>query len=300
MKRILLTLLIAAVSCGVGYSQSINTAYSNITSNAEKGINPKEWLSVIAELNSLPKDTIGQLTSQAIVVAKYLTSHGESHNQKVAGINVLLDFSIGNPSLFGNQTIPFLKTIPRDVYDSSAIKKLELYLSNGNNPSLQEAIKVSGYVGGEELHSFLLQNESLFTRFKRNKWPYALAMSRLGDTLWLNYCLEKVKKLEVNTQTIYFVFPDLAYTRQQAAIQYLVDVLQNMSYSCDSPNPESTSKIDCGYRVMELLAPAVADFPFSIGVSGDLKVDNYKKALIEVREWFSQKNGSYQIRNDNY
>lgn len=300
MKRIFLTLLIAVLSCGATYSQSISNVFSIISSNAEKRIAPKEWQNVIAELKSLRKDTITPLTQQALEVTKYLIAHGDGLDSQEMGLNLLLDFSTENPTLFGNQTIPFLKTVPRSVYDSSSIGKLKLYLSNVNNPSLTEAIKVSGYVGGEELRNFLQANESLYTSLKRNKWPYALAMSRLGDTLWLNYCLAKVKKLEVNTQAIYFVYPDLAYTRQREAIEYLVDILQNKSYSCDSPNPESSSKVDCGYRVMEILAPVVVDFPFKVGISGDLRVDNYPKALVEVREWFSQKSGSYQIRNDIY
>lgn len=298
MKKIL-TLLLLIGGSSVCFSQkSIQHVFSTITSSPSKSVSYKELQSAISELKLLRKDTLTTDFNKTLVVTTYLLNQTENRENKTIGLNILLDFAAGNPKVFGGQVIPIVKRVARDVYDSASLIKLTVYLTNPNNPSIPEALKVAGYVGGEELHRFLQQQDSIYTKAKRTKWPYALAMARMGDAAWITYCTEKVKRLEVNTQSIYFLYPDLAYTRQKEAIDYLVSVLLNNSYTCDSPNPESSDKIDCGYRLMEILAPVVNDFPFKVGASGDLTVSDYKKALAEIREWFKQKNGSYTINTN--
>lgn len=295
MKKILTLLLLIGGSSLCFSQESIHVVFKKITSSPAVTASAAEKQRAISELRAIRKDTLTPDFSAALAVIQYLLNQEENHNDRIAALNILLDFSAGNPILFGNQTVSVLKGVPREQYDSTSQVKLAEYLSNPNNPSIPDALKVAGYVGGEELHRFLQQHDSVYTSAKRTKWPYALAMARMGDTAWVSYCVEKVKRLEVNAQTIYAIYPDLAYTRQQAAVDFLVSVLMNSGYTCDSPNPESTSKIDCGYRIMEILAPVINDYPYKVGASGDLIVSDYKQALAEVREWFRQKNGSYTI-----
>lgn len=295
MKKILTLLLLIGSSLLCFSQESINVVFRKITSHPPVTASAAELQNAINELQSIRKDTLNPDFPTAIAVMKYLLNQEENRKERVACLNVLLDFSTGNPILFGSQTIPVLKTVPSELYDSTSLIKLTAYLNNPNNPAIPEALKVAGSVGGDRIFSYLQANAPTFTATKQTKWPYALAMAHMSDTTWLSYCLAKVKKLEVNAQTIYTIYPDLAYTRQKVAVDFLVSILMNNSYTCDSPNAESTSKIDCGYRIMEILAPVVTDFPYKVGASGDLIVTDYKKALVEVREWFRKKNGNYAI-----
>ena len=54
----------------------------------------------------------------------------------------------------------------------------------------------------------------------------------------------------------------------------------------------------CAYRVMELLAPVIKDYPVAVGVDGGVVSENYPQALETTRAWFKQQNGKYEILRD--
>ena len=118
------------------------------------------------------------------------------------------------------------------------------------------------------------------------KWNSLLALARLGDNNALNIVLEKVKKAGVNDDVVDALFPDLIYTQQRRAFDYLVSVLYSDDANCQSPDPESSSTMNCACRVIEMLAPIIKDFPLKVEPGGDLATDNYLSALITVRDWF--------------
>jgi len=67
--------------------------------------------------------------------------------------------------------------------------------------------------------------------------------------------------------------------------------------STDQNNPV---KIQCGYRIMEQLAPIIKDFPYGIKTSGDIDTANYREALTNTRKWFSEKKGDYEIIDESF
>ena len=50
---------------------------------------------------------------------------------------------------------------------------------------------------------------------------------------------------------------------------------------------------------MEMLAPAIKNYPYSLDATGELLTDDYDKALYNIREWF-KKNPQYIIVNTQY
>jgi len=152
MKISLVMLLLIIGSSFLCFSQKgITKAYTKISSQPKESMSAEEWQKAIGELQTIRKDTLSPEFLKALAVTKYLANQSENLSNRTVGLNLLLDFSIGNPRLFGSQTIPFLKAVPRETYDSSAIKKLSQYLSNSTNPSTKEALKIAGYVGGDYL-----------------------------------------------------------------------------------------------------------------------------------------------------
>jgi hypothetical protein len=111
--------------------------------------------------------------------------------------------------------------------------------------------------------------------------------------------LDRVKKLPVNDNVVYEIFPDLIYARQMEAISYLTRVLFSDENNCESADAENATKIPCAYRVMEQLAPVSEGYPLELGESGDVKTKDYTAALKKVREWF-RKQKDYKIIRDTY
>ncbi len=159
-------------------------------------------------------------------------------------------------------------------------------------------VRLCGYLQIADQRS-VIQNQlqAGAIKSKSDKWSAYLAMCRLGDAQALSYVMGRVRKLPVNDDVVYDVFPDLIYTRQREAIHYLVEALNSNEKNCEPANPEASGNIPCAYRVMEMLAPVVKDFPLQTDATGDVIAKDYAKALQLAREWLNQ-HPDYLIKTD--
>ena len=132
------------------------------------------------------------------------------------------------------------------------------------------------------------------------RWQAYTALARLGDQQAVDFMLNRVRSIGLNDDVVYELFPDLVYTRSFRAIRYLEEVLMSDDKRCDLPSDDSHTKITCAYRVMELLAPAIKDYPLTRSASGDIAEKDYPKALDRVRAWFKEKDGTYEIIRDTF
>ena len=130
------------------------------------------------------------------------------------------------------------------------------------------------------------------------RWAALLALSRMGDATASQDILKRVKKAGINDDVVYDLFPDLIYTRNKELFAYLIEVLHSDEKNCTSAG-ENVSKIPCAYRVMEMLAPIIKDYPLTLDASGDVNTKDYAAALQTVRTWFKQ-HPNYTILNDTY
>jgi hypothetical protein len=190
-----------------------------------------------------------------------------------------------------------LRSFDKRDFNNDAIESLKV-LVDLKTPHLNTIIKITGYLGLVDLQpafAAIMASKAKAT----DKWACQLALARMGDQTAINFILDKVKNSNINDDLIYSVVPDLVYTKQKVLLDYLVEIIQHDTPSCQSANPDSNTKILCGYRVMELIAPAIEDYPLSVDAFGDLTVSDYAQALTTVRLWFSGKS-DYKIKTENY
>ncbi|RAW02133.1 hypothetical protein DQQ10_06180 [Pseudochryseolinea flava] len=131
------------------------------------------------------------------------------------------------------------------------------------------------------------------------RWSAIISLVRMNDNDALYEMMSRVQNVTLNNDVVYEIFPDLVYTRHRMAITYLVNVMRSDEKNCMTADAEREVAIPCGYRIMEMLAPAIENYPLQLDESGDVITKDYVKALQTVREWFS-KNPSYVIRKDTY
>jgi len=162
-------------------------------------------------------------------------------------------------------------------------------------------LKLVGFAGLDEQKEYIKKNlnNGVYTSNKV-KWAAHLTLARLGIEEEIEFCVDLVKKQPVNDDVVYELIPDLIYTRQKQALDFVLTILHSERKDCYSANPENPQKIMCGYRVMEFLGPVIKNFPLEIDNTGDLIVDNYKEALLIVRDWFIKENGTYEIISNTY
>lgn len=176
--------------------------------------------------------------------------------------------------------------------------KSDFSSSNRENISSLLAIKpfhfnriilLSGFVGidnGAEILHDLIENDS--TLNKKIEWSVQLALARLGDTNALKHCLEKIKNSGINDDVVYYLYPDLVYTRQSEAYKLMLNGVITDQKKCLSSNPDSEAPIICAFKIMELLAPTIENFPLPLASYGELEIDDYDQALLKVRAWINE------------
>lgn len=165
-------------------------------------------------------------------------------------------------------------------------------------PHLDEIVKLAGYL---ELTDFQDRIKSIAysnAPFKY-RWAARLALARMGDEEAISDITARLERAVINDDFVYEVTPDLVYTRQKAIFRFLEDVIHSDAANCGSADPDSNRNTLCGYRVMELIAPAIQDFPIAVDETGDLLTNDYTEALTTVRTWLRQ-NREYVLRNDQY
>jgi hypothetical protein len=159
--------------------------------------------------------------------------------------------------------------------------------------------KLLGYLQMEEAKPVLYQLLREGKLGRSDQWAVYLALARMRDEEALDFVLGKVSRLPLNDDVVYDILPDLIYIRHPAAIAYLVEVLYSEEKNCGAADAELEGAILCGYRVMEMLAPVIKDFPLKRETGGDLAEDNYEAALLAVRTWF-RAHPDYEILSDAY
>jgi len=195
---------------------------------------------------------------------------------------------------------------------SRAIKKLKRYTlseySNKNRTEVGTLLKPEQYhlKGVLELAGFLQLQDSLDAvtveelRTQSLKQAHGFAQIRAGNDDRLNILMKNVREMKLDDDFVYNVAPKLIYTRNKKCVDYLLELIMSDELNCTAADPESDDPLICAYRLMELLAPAIYYFPFTLNRSGSLKVDDYETALIEMRNWIRENKDSYSLDMESY
>jgi len=162
---------------------------------------------------------------------------------------------------------------------------------------LQGVIELAGFL---QLRDSLdgMDPKHLSTESLKN--AHALALVRSGDQKLRETMLSNIMKMAVDDAYVHQVAPMLIYTRQRDCIDHVLLQILSDQPSCSPSDPETNGQIVCGYRLMELVAPVLQDFPYSVSKSGSLKVENYREALLAVRKWIKTNQSSYRIDATSY
>jgi hypothetical protein len=246
------------------------------------------------------KDSIAKVRLQAYDLI-YLTSH-KSTDQKLRQTAVqYLVFGCGDKNS-GNagRTGKYLPKFQKEDFNAIAKDSLSAYVKR-NVYYLDNVLMLAGYINLTNCIQDIKNIPAIPKQTDKVKWAAHLALARMGDTTETAYCIRVVQSKQMNNAIVYNLVPGLIYTRQKSAFDYLVTILNSDEKNCNSSNPDNDSRIVCGYRVMEFLAPVVKDFPLqTIPGVNQIKTNNYDAALEIARKWFKDKVGNYEILINNY
>lgn len=260
--------------------------------------NPSSALSV---LEPYYNDTLPAVRSSAFDLSTKIALQS-ADTVLISNVIRSLLISIGGDRKYqSNRYYSYLKRFQRTHFNQSHRDQLSQILSREEKVKYySEFLRLYGFVqspsGIEELQGYLRSNKTIS---KREKWTAYIALARMGSVPHTEFIVKQIRKLPINSQTLYQLFPDLVYTAQKRAIDYLVEVLHDDDPKCRSSNPDSDEMILCGYRIMEMLAPVIRDYPLSVLPSGSIDTESYPEALTELRIWFNRPEG-YEINKDTF
>lgn len=186
-----------------------------------------------------------------------------------------------------------LTGFPREDFGSNERNRIAQYLT----PSvvhLNQVVRLAGYLDVGSLQLQQLSSSAELSAYER--FAVLLAQARMGEQAAVTALTAKLATIEVNDDFVYEIVPDLVYTRQKELYDFLITIIRDERKNCLSANPNSESRILCGYRVMEYMAPVVADYPLPVD---ELDIRNYRQALAEVRDWFAA-NPDYTIKDNSF
>ena len=128
-----------------------------------------------------------------------------------------------------------------------------------------------------------------------------LALVRCGDEELLRRLMQVVREKPLDDEFVYRYAPILVYTRQDTAVRYLLELIGLHDRNCSDAAMESPNELSCAYRLMELLAPVIIDFPIAWdSLTEELDTPDYEQALATVRHWISKQRGPCRLRTDIY
>jgi hypothetical protein len=236
-----------------------------------------------AELKPYCADTLLAVRQKAYyLVYKKGTATAEKRNDAVQLL--LRGLNDANSGVVG-QAVGYLQSFSIADFEQDDKELINSKLSNVQTPHFKELVLLAGYLntGKDVLFRHWLSSELS----QKNRWSIALALARMGSSEHIRFCLNQASRAPVNSSFVSYLLPDLIYTRQREAIDFCLNIIKSDSKDCTSSNPDISAQILCGYRVMELLAPIIVDFPVRVDVSGSLSV-GYDDALAKVRRWIDE------------
>jgi len=269
--------------------------YANVPAEVSK---PELASGLLKSLGVYSSDTMPTVRVRAAGLVRTIGLQSKVQSVRTQAVQQLVaaakDKDTGNAGVVLNHLTGFRKN------DFSAAAKDSLYTyfqrKSGNMNTL---IRLLGYLNVQKAKNELFALSQDGAAGRKDRWAALLALSRMGDEQAINDVMNRVKRMPVSDALAYEVFPDLVYTRRREAFNYLLETLNSDAKNCESADPERPSRIPCAYRVMEMLAPAIGNYPLKLSDSGDVVASDYPAALAQVREWF-QVNKEFKILDDKY
>ena len=239
-------------------------------------------------------DTLASVRQQAYYLTKQVGTHSQDNAIRQQAVDQLTAGLRDEDSGVTGRIYSYLEGFTPADFSPKARQSVGNLLSE-RPPHLSQLLRLVGTLNLREQAATL--RNLLPDLSARERWTAQLALARLGDAEALASVMNRAKRYPVNDDVVYELLPDLVYTRQKAALDYLVSIVQSDEKNCTSANPEAEENISCGYRVLELLAPVIQSFPLTVDKSGDLAVDDYPQALQQAQQWLNQ-NTDYQVINN--
>lgn len=244
---------------------------------------------IFSQLEAHLKDTLPTVRAAAAEIVHFVSINASDPSVRMLGVDLLLKTYRAEDAGHNSSRLNYLQAYRRDDFSSSA-RDVVRGLVRLEPAYFDRILRLAGFLQLGDLTADIRAwtqpgNPAAI------RWSALLSLCRMGDAAATEAVLRRASDIPVNDDVVYQLFPDLIYTRAPKLIAYIVEALHQDQPNCFAADAEREVLIDCGYRIMEQLAPVVRDFPVELDEGGDLKSDNYQASLESIRLWFRENPG---------
>jgi hypothetical protein len=198
--------------------------------------------------------------------------------------------------IISRRAISYLSTFsPADFSDATYQDLIRLL--RDDHPLLSSVMKIVAYLQLRSAVPTLRELSNAETTSIR--WAALIALARLRDESAVETIMKEVQRFPVDDDIVYYIFPDLIFTRNRELIALVVKAVYSDEELCYPPDAEQNLRIRCAYRIIEQLAPVIRDFPLKLDAYGDLVANDYYQALDSARKWLT-KHPDFEIITDTF
>jgi len=299
MKKTLSLLICCLIAqlCLAQSSTEVKTHFDKLAKGETSTINKKDMVAyyqqddVITLLESYLQSDNKKVQREAVRLCANIGSNNKNAATRKTAVNQLVAIAPKGSGSINRRITKGLEKFKQEDFDASAQKTVAMMIKKKQNHQ-DKWIALAGFLQLwaplDELRVAEKGNKKLFQKIN-------MALTRAGDEAKKKNLMRNVKKIKVNDEFVFSVVPLLVYARQKETMDFLFDIILSDEKSCRPVGPDVGGNIECGYRVMEAIAPYIKDIPLELGSSGDLKTDDYKKALKDTRTWIIANKENYEL-----
>ncbi|WP_066633291.1 hypothetical protein [Labilibacter marinus] len=189
----------------------------------------------------------------------------------------------------------YLQEFPVNSFNEQSKSQLASIFINSETTHMGDLVRLCGKL---QIHSLAPYLESLLLEDNIKpslKWNIQLALGRMGYVEHVKNSLNKVQNIGINDQVVFYLIPDLLYLNNRLCFDFILQLILLNEENCTSTNPDNEVRINCAFRLIEMIAPHIKEFPVQLYDTGDIITDDYSKTLLEVRNWIIKYNYLYEI-----
>ena len=298
-----LIILFPLLSMGQDTKKTLTAYFTEVRSGKYQAIpkhlfQPENTKATLALLAPYLSDTSVIVRAKAYAIVQLAGNTARQDNLREEAVTKLADAVKDHDSGNVGLALGYLQGFRKADF-TTATKDTLLTIFKRRSAHLSDLIRLLGFLELTSARDQLRDLAQQSTGSRNDRWAALLALSRMDDRYAIEDVMKRVRKLPVNDDVVYQIYPDLVYTRQPEAIASLLTVLYDDAKNCESADAERAAKIPCAYRVMEMLTPAIDGYPLKLDESGDIDTKDYVAALQIVRDWF-RNHTNYVIIKDKF
>ena len=195
------------------------------------------------------------------------------------------------------EAINALERLPASMVTAADLAIIDTALLGEDIPYRGRFFLLAGWLGRVDALNAV---PPAYRRGLSDKNDYDMAMLRIGAPAQVARLQSLLARLQVDDDFVYHSAPALLYTKRREVIDFFMSEILEDKRNCNVAEAHSDGRINCAYRLLEMITPLIHDFPLKLRAGGDLATDDYPSALETAREWIRNHRNDYLIITETF